>query len=247
MQKLFRWLQAVSKQIKCFIKENYLISFLVIFASFLILGLADYYYKFFYFLDRSPQTKSAEFIIDSFNAIEITFLTFILIIVAWRQLSSLNKTGTADFLLRIDERFASKQIIEARIYIQELYIKFRPNCTHSERGAVCDTCHVGHMQAIRDGIKSIRHNITFSKTFVQLRNLLELFETIGYFSKKGYIDYNEINELVGGTIEFHYEVFRDWIHYLQDTKHPTNFNEFEGLVYKINPRLVPEDRKERYK
>lgn len=241
MKKLMNFLQ-----IKRLLAEYLLILFWVTIISIIALWSADLYYNFFHFSDRSLGVDRGILLIDSFHAIEITTLTFILIIVAWRQLSSLNKTGTADFLLRIDERFSSKQIIDARTFLHKLYIQCRPDCSHDNISKICQDCHLIHMQSIRDAIKNIRHNPKLAKQFMQLRNLLELFETVGYFEKKGYVDFNQINELVGCTIVYHYEVFRDWIHYLQDSNDPDNFIEFEGLIYKINPCLIPKNRLKRY-
>lgn len=102
------------------------------------------------------------------------------------------------------------------------------------------------MLDMRNHISDMRHDATQAKTFIQLRTLLEILETIGYFANKGYIDENDINQLIGGTIEYYYEVFGGWIYFLQDTKDKRSFQEFESLVFKLNKDLIPEERRGRY-
>lgn len=242
---MLKFLKDLWHDLKIIINDCWKITLIILVISAVMLFIVDDFYKYVEFLSRSPKDKIiGEESINAFHAVEITILTFILILVAWVQLKSLNKTGSADFLLRLDERFTNKDILAARIFLHSIYIQHVTTCTHSDRK--CASCHEAHMQSIRNYIYNIRHDSKFAKEFMQLRNLLELFETYGYFEKKGYLDKEDINQLLGGTVVYHYEVFRDWITYSQENKDSTSFQEFERLVSKIKPDLIPESRRNKY-
>lgn len=163
------------------------------------------------------------------NAASIIFLTVVLIAVAWLQLGALNKTSRADFLLRIDDRYSSPEIIKARITIQELYRKTSPSGQGYSEDDVT--------KRIADEIQVLGKETSSEscEKFVYLLNLLDFLETISYFSNKGYVSVKEINELLGCTITFNYKVFQGWIKYRRDKYNNQNYYcELESLVKKID-------------
>lgn len=162
------------------------------------------------------------------HAASIIVLTILLIAVAWLQLGELNKTSKADFLLRIDDRYSSPEIIKARVLIQELYRK----TTTAGQPYIEDEV----TKKIAEEIKIIGKESSKEscEKFIYLLNLLDFLETIAYFSNKGFISVKEINELLGNTIFFNYKIFKSWISYRRE-KYQNNsyYCELETLVKTI--------------
>jgi len=59
--------------------------------------------------------------IASVHGVSLILLTAVIITVAWHQISGLNKTAKADFLLRIECRYGSPEIVKARGIIHRLW------------------------------------------------------------------------------------------------------------------------------
>lgn len=174
----------------------------------------------------------------------IAYVAHIQLNNAREQLKQIGKSARGEFLIRLDERFTSPQIIEARTTVHIIYRNTQPDCKHngSHKTKLCEGCTKIHMQLIRNQIQIIGRDSKKSKEFIQLRSLIELFETIGYFSRNGYVNVTDVNELIGGTVEFHYEIFKNWIDYLQVERSPHTFREFEWLAWKVNSSIVNESK-----
>ena len=135
------------------------------------------------------------------NPIETShvILTIFLVCIAWIQLSGLQKTAQSDFLMRIDDRYASKSILKARQIIQRLYRESNiqnPGAPHS--------VHNSHI-SIR--IHEISENIDNSNEYIYLLNLLDFLETISYFANKGAISISDIESLMGPSMGFFFTIF----------------------------------------
>ena len=141
------------------------------------------------------------------HAAVLIILTFSLICVAWIQLRGINKTSKGDFLLRIDDRYGSLEIIKARIIINRLYYKTRAKDISSE----------SHIKKIAEEIKKLGENEDCeekkNEDFIYLLNFLDFLETVAYFSNKDYISQKDINELLGNSLNYYYKVFKQWICY----------------------------------
>lgn len=133
----------------------------------------------------------------------ILLLTLVLIIVAWNQLRKFNNRSRADFLLRIDNRYGSKEIIKARAIIHGFYCLTRLNASN----------HETHIRKISDEIKKIGIKVEEADKFIHLLNFLDFLETIAYFANKNYITREDVSELLGGSMNYYYEIFSAWIYY----------------------------------
>lgn len=170
------------------------------------------------------------------HAASIIILTIALIYVGWKQLENLNQTTSADFLLRIDNRYSNLEIIKARIIIQQLYRKTTlPGQEYSESEVT---------KKIADEIKLIgRESSNEScEKFIYLLNLLDFLETIAYFSNRNFVGATEIDDLLGHTILFNYKIFKYWIRYRRK-KYKKNdyYSELQELVEKIDSSLIKEN------
>ena len=79
----------------------------VIILTILVFLIADWTY--FDFFKKAPNNP-----IINIHAAFLIILTIILVCIAWIQLEGINKTAKADFLLRLDDRIGSDNIIKAR-------------------------------------------------------------------------------------------------------------------------------------
>lgn len=175
--------------------------------------------------------KSIEILYYSFIII-LNFLlvtvTFMLVYVAWVQLSGLRKTARADFLLRIDERYGSEPIIKARSIIQRLYREsnnLHPNA-HNE------SIHRSH---IAKRIDEISRDANSFEEYTYLLNLLDFLETISYYANNSkIISSKDIKNLMGPSMEFFFKIFLLRIHDRRQKYHNRKYYcEFHQLVKKL--------------
>jgi hypothetical protein len=222
-----------------FIKDTiYLIGLLLlgfIFVSLFVGGLLCLLYFVpgidIYFND----TKDIPNNIIRINSASIIILTIVLVCVGWIQLNRLNKTSKADFLLRIDTRYGSTEIIKARAIIQKLYRESNPHNNPVPKEI--------YFQRMADKIDQIRiaKNNKSCRDFSYLLNLIDFLESVAYFARKKYITVKDVDELIGNSMVFYYNVFKQWIYYRRKTYHNNSYYcEFEALIEKIESHLEKE-------
>jgi len=133
----------------------------------------------------------------------IVFFTAILAWVAYHTLNSLSQTARSDFLLKIDERYTSADMLKARTIIHTLYCNTRGE----------NICEKTRISKISEEIKVLyaSNKDRDAEEFMLLLNFLDLLETIAFFSNKKRIDKDEVNELSGASIVYYYDVFKPWI------------------------------------
>jgi len=47
---------------------------------------------------------------------------------------------------------------------------------------------------------------------------------------------------MGGTIVYHYLLYKDWIAYLQEEEDISSYDKFEWLVFSLDRKLVEKDK-----
>lgn len=165
----------------------------------------------------------------------IIILTIILACIGWFQFDALNKTSRADFLLRIDYRYSSTEIIKARAIIQELYRKASP------KGET--TIYPVVVERIAKLIKEVgqSENKDDYERFAYLLNLLDFLEVIALFCRKKLITTDEVDELLGNSIIFFYDIFRPWIYYRRSKYMNKYYHcELEWLIEEIQAKALKE-------
>jgi hypothetical protein len=166
------------------------------------------------------------------HAIFIVGLTFLLVIVAWVQLQKIKEAARADFLLRVDDRYGGELTVEARTIIHIFYRDADKLCEKKE--LITEDARIRHIQS---KIKELGQskNEDDCKKFVCLLNFLDFLETIAYFCNHEHLAKEDINELLGGTLTFHYKVFESWICYRRcKYKDEKYYIELEKLVKNEN-------------
>ncbi|HVY53444.1 MAG TPA: hypothetical protein VHA13_02880 [Gammaproteobacteria bacterium] len=206
---------------------------LIVIIIFLLVGL--------YLLSIVPHVDIFSFIhkkeIDNISRLydgSALILTIFLLCCTWLQLKILNNVSKADFLLKLDNRYGSKEIIRARAVIQGLYRK------HSPTDDVHEDDYIKKMADEIDDIRGSSKDDDCDK-FAYLLNLLDFLETVGYFVNKDHISIKEVDELFSESLIFYYKIFKRWIYYRRSRYSENFYREFEDLVNKIKSRNAKEE------
>lgn len=160
--------------------------------------------------------------------VSIAILTAIIAAAGWLQFSKLNSISRADFILRIDNRYGSKEIIRARAIIQRLYREASPLDK-----AVCEKEYLRAMAKSIDELRSSTDSHS-SLQITYLLNFLDFLETIAYFTRKKFISVYEVDELLGHSLIFYFKVYKPWIYDRRVRyQEKSYYSELENLIEKI--------------
>lgn len=150
-------------------------------------------------------------------------------LVAYIQLGALNKTSKADFLFRLDQQYGNKSIIKARQIIHRLYLE--------SKKINKDACECQHRKYIADEINKMSNEQKDGDDYILLLNLLDFLETLAYQAKNENIEFKDVEDLIGPSAKFFYQIFYLRIKerrkkYL-DQKY---YCEFENLIKKMQKK-----------
>lgn len=199
-------------------------------GSIIILTLAIIITCFFFFTDIVVKFFGSESEdIRTIHLILVVFLTILLVLVAWLQLTGLNKTSKSDFLLRIDSRYGNPEIIKARLIIHKI---------HRQLDNEYSSCEENRIKKISEKIVEISQSTKPGemRDFIYLLNFIDFLETIAYFCNKGRISEKELAELSGDSIVYYYGVFKKWIFERRGRYHSRYYCEIEDLAQKISKK-----------
>ncbi len=171
--------------------------------------------------------------------------------IAYNQLNNLNRTAKEsqetnknDFLLRIDDKYTSPEIIKARAIINQYYIGTKYQ-NGKERRWIKDyddknQIEKKRIEMVSEEIKTLGKNSDVEKNsenFMYLLNFLDFLdflETIAYFCNRKAVDSNQVSELLGDSLCFYYDIFKDLIKHRQKTIGKKMYYEIQKLVDKLN-------------
>ena len=200
----------------------------IVLTIIIVLGFCifmEHYYFEYFIHPNNPQWDVANNIHKIYSACLI-ILTFILVCVAWIQLTGIKRISKADFLLRLDERYSSLEIIKARAIIHRLHCLVKtPEISDETR-----------IQRIAEEIKNIGQNHMDSLEFTYLLNFLDFLETLAYFCNRGYISVDDVDDLIGNSMVFYYKVFKKWIYYRKEKYNNDFYCELKKVIKKIEKK-----------
>ncbi len=129
--------------------------------------------------------------------------TILLVYVAYMQLGPINKTAKAEFLLRIDERWNSKEITRTR---KKLWTEYRIGKKGYKR--ICEkTKHLKGIQKAGQHIVDIHKDPAQIDLLFEYLNFMELLGTINYIREKGLIENDFVGNLFGGKLKTYVEFY----------------------------------------
>lgn len=175
-----------------------------------------------FFFDSESESAVAE--IHGFFYFLTGVATFLLVYVAYKQVGPINKTAKAEFLLRIDERWNSKEITRTRKKLWTKYRKGRqkyreqrqqkkkksdPQYKKSdkeEKDRKAKEKKVA-IEAVGLHIISVHEDDTQIDLLFEYLNFMELLGTINYIREEGLIDEDFVDNLFGGKLRTYVEFY----------------------------------------
>jgi len=159
--------------------------------------------------------------------------TLALAIIAWHKLTGIKEQSEAQFLLQIDKRWSSKEILDARKTLHGIYREASQNKEISK-----DILSEIGKKIIRmsESDKEDEQN-----KFIELLNFLELMESVGYLCEKGHVKAEDLDSLFGESLEFNFEIFKPYISHKRK-KHGKDefFSKFELLYLDLREKALKE-------
>lgn len=151
--------------------------------------------------------------------------------IAFRELGKVEeqnqsqiKQNQSRFLMEIDERWGSGEILRARIIIHNLYRDISDLNANNNLDIICP--EIGE----RIILLSISPKEKERRNFVYILNFLDFMESIGHLETHGYIETQQLNILCGESLQFNYKIFQPYIEHKR-RKHniKTFYQNFEKL------------------
>lgn len=160
----------------------------------------------------------------------LIILTFLLVWIAWVQLSKLHSTSQSDFLLRIINHFSDKSILQALKIIHRIRLQAERIYIH-EPDKITKT--------IAMNISDMRDNPNNINEYFFLKNFLDYLEHIAYLCNQGAISIEDVENCIGERISWYYYFFEDLINRFKslDPKNSDKmYIELKKLVDRINTK-----------
>lgn len=150
-----------------------------------------------------------------------------LIWIAYTKMSTIATSSRIRYLMDIDKRWMSPEIIAAKTIIHKIYLEIKnKNVDYSY-----DTIEALIGEKILEMHKSEEGDDI--KDSISLLSYLEFMETIGYLHRTQKLRITDIEGLCGHSIKFNYCIYRSYIKYKQTEQDEKFFIEFEALYYDL--------------
>lgn len=113
----------------------------------------------------------------------LLFVAIITALMAYLQFVKLNRTAWGNLLAKLEQRYGSGEILEARKILHKIKIKYKNNDDP--------------INSIQTEIANLRNKTDDESvnSYILIYNLLEFFESISYYEKIGYIDFHDVCEM----------------------------------------------------
>lgn len=153
-------------------------------------------------------------VFDKHESIEFTALVFlataVLAIIAYVELTRANSITENEFLLNISNKWGSPSIIRARRVLHNLFVDAYRSKKHKQK---CKSCrYKDAMNDVAEAIFALRTKKGVEgKKFIDLLNLLDFMEIVGFFWERKNIKTEDIDGLFGNSILFFYLSFLTFI------------------------------------
>lgn len=203
----------------------------IILASPLIL------WKLFHFEINIPEVRPLNDEFTFLYYVLITTITAIIALFSYKQFQHFNNNLKAEYLLKVDERWGSMEIIKARSIIHHLYLdsKRKLHITSEPDSDALLRSEIGN-ELIRLAESTAGND---PEEFLYVLNFLDFMETTGYLHTKGQLSQKDLIELFGDSVRFNYEALKPYIEYRREMHHNRSFSkEFERLYESLNVKNI---------
>ncbi|MGQ3890944.1 DUF4760 domain-containing protein [Legionella sp. CNM-4043-24] len=167
----------------------------------------------------------------AYYILTVTLSTILILLASIKSQEAIKQSRT-NYLLRIDERWSSPEIIRAREVIHELYLDAKElNPQFKENNEQIKAI-------ISFGIMKLHDDKRKTEKFISLLNFLDFLETIGYLHSQDSISTEEVSDLLGNSIVYFYDIFSIYIAYRRKSKDIGFYLNFEKLYLKVKTNCI---------
>lgn len=159
--------------------------------------------------------------------------TAVLAVIAWHQVGGIQKSNETGVLLRIDERWSSEELIEARTLIYNMYLEASVKTSSSNVDKFSNSTH----SIIGRKIIKMSSDNKKCDDFIYIINLLDFMETIGYLQSKDHIHPSVLDALCGEDLRFNYRIFESYIFYKRKKNNNNKLYRYFENLYNALMRL----------
>jgi hypothetical protein len=192
-----------------------LLSIIVIVALFFI---------FYNYSDLNDKEKLLEVHLPYY--ILALIVSIALVLIAYFKSKEAIKQSKTNYLLKLDERWGSREIIRAREVIHRLYLK--------AKGANKKYSNEKIKGVVANSIMNLHEDKEHIADFISLLNFLDFLETIGYMHSEQAIKTEEVKELMGNSLVYFFDIFKIYIDYRRKEKDPSFYCYIEKLYLEIS-------------
>jgi len=211
------------KDIKTFLQRYLFGTFGIAIVALLLISASFWLIHPYLKLDEKQHSLDINMIYYVFAV----FISFVLAFIVWIKSKEALTRARMTYLLRIDERWSSTEIVEAREVIHELYLEAKKSNPKYENEQI--------KPIIAQDIMELKDNKDEIKEFIKLLNFLDFLETIGYLHDKEAITTEEVSELLGNSIIYFYDIFSLYISYRRN-KDIGFYIKFEKLYLELRTK-----------
>ncbi len=168
--------------------------------------------------------------LESLHYATLIILTFLLVLVAWVQLSKIHSVSQSEFLLKVFTHLSDESIIKAMKILHRLRLETEDECKN-------DNLSIPKKinEKISKKILELRGDYILVNNFIYLKNFLDYLEHISYLCEEGEISRDDIQSCLDERIRTYYAFYKDLIEYYKD-KNPQYrpYQSFESLAGKYS-------------
>lgn len=132
--------------------------------------------------------------------------TILLVYVAYKEIGPINKTAKAEFLLRIDKRWNSKEITETRKELWKIYRKAKRKYKSDSK----DAKNLHGIAVVGQHIVTVHESNTQTDLLFDYLNFMELLGTINYIQEEQLIDEDFIENIFGRKLRTYVEFYEKY-------------------------------------
>jgi hypothetical protein len=222
-------------------QDKFIFQFIVLLVTtvFIMIALDVSHLIDFHFINNNALNPSNDsgssgyyYTLD-FHAGVMVVLTFFIALIAWSQLAKVRHSINSDYLLRIIQNYSSEEVINARHVIHRLHVKAKNQVKLDNPSFDNNLINIATWESVANMILEIKNSDEKNdmRDFSYLLSFIDFLETISYFANQGKIDKNELNNMIGHSLNFYFKIFNLFIKSRRNSYAKKDYYyEFEKLI-----------------
>jgi len=188
------------------------------------------FYIFIDFFNIWDMGKDKNDSLISSHAAAIVIFTAILIWVAYSQLHKIREVSRSEFILHVNDRLSSSEIVSARVIIQELVCK------------IGDESNENIAIKFSESMQEMSKDKDRAEAYTRINILLSFMETIACLCNKHPDLFDDVYELPGILIDKYYALFEK---HIIDTRYRNKNDRYYCELSQFSENMKNEERKKK--